>query len=71
MIWLSENCTLSAATNFNKFKEKRLTQIELLNKSNIIFYAFLREKSKVLPIKQMKRYESLQTFSNFINWKKI
>ena len=40
LIWLNENCTLSAAFNFNKFKEKTLTQIELLNKSNRTVYDF-------------------------------
>ena len=65
MIWFNENCTISAASNFNEIK------IELLSKLNGTVYAFLREKSKVLPIEQqLKRCESLQT-SNFISWKKI
>ena len=47
-------------------------QIELFNKSNRTVFAFLREKLKVLPIKQqLKWYESLQTSSNSTNWKKI
>ena len=72
MIWLNENCTLFAASNFNEFKKKILMQIELLNKSNRTVYAFLRVKSKVLPFKQQLKWcESLQTFSNFMNWKKI
>ena len=71
MIWLNENCTLSAASNFNEFK-KILTQIEVLNISNRTVHAFLREKSKVLPIKQQLKWcESLQTSPNFMNWKKI
>ena len=48
MIWLNENCTLSATPNFTEFKEKifkTFTQIELLITSNRTFYAFLREKS--------------------------
>ena len=72
MIWLNENCTLSASSNFNEFKEKVLTQIELSNKSNRTVFAFLREKSKVFPIKQQLKWcESLQTSFNFMNWKKI
>ena len=67
MIWLNESCTLSAASNFNEFKEKILTQVELLSKSNRTVYAFLREKLKVFHIKQqLKRCESLQTSSNSI-----
>ena len=68
MIRLNENCTLSAASNFNEFKEKMLTQIELLSKSNRTVYAFLREKSLVFPIKQQLKWcENLQTSSNSIN----
>ena len=72
MIWLNEHCTLSAAFDFNEFKEKILTQIELLSKSNRTVYILLREKSKVLPIKQQLKWcKKLQTSSNSINWKKI
>ena len=42
MIWLNENCTLPVAFNFNEFKEKILTQIELLTKSSRTVYAFLK-----------------------------
>ena len=53
-------------------KKKILTQIELLSISNRTVYAFLREKSKVLPTKlQLKWYESLQTSANCMKWKKI
>ena len=39
---------------------------------NRTVYVFLREKSKMLPIKQqLKCCESLQTSSNSMNWKKI
>ena len=39
MIWLKENHTLSVASNFNQFKEKILTQIEPLSRSNRTVYA--------------------------------
>ena len=52
MIWLNEYCSLSAAFNFNEFKEKIFTQIKILSKSNRTVYTLLREKSEVLPIKQ-------------------
>ena len=72
MICLNKNCALSAASDFNEFKEKILTEIELLSNSNRTVCAILREKSKVLPIKQQLKWcESLQTSSNSINWKKI
>ena len=72
MIWLNENCTLLAVSNFNEFKEKILTKIKLLNKPNQTVYTFLPEKSKSLSIKQQLKWcESLQTFSNSMNWKKI
>ena len=72
IIWLNENCTLFAASNFNEFKEKILTQIELLTESIKTVYALFREKSKVLPFKQqLKWWENLQFSSNFMNWKEI
>ena len=37
--------------NFNEFKEKMLTQIELLSTSNKTAYAFLRKKFKDIPSK--------------------
>ena len=45
--WLNETCISSTMPNFNEFKEKMLTQIELLNTSNKTAYAFLREKFKI------------------------
>ena len=70
--WLNETCVLSTMPNFNEFKEKLLTLIELLSTSNKIAYAFLREKFKDIPSKQQIKWcESLQISSNFINWKAI
>ena len=40
IIWLNKNCTSSAGSNFNVFKEKILTQIERLSKSKRTLYAF-------------------------------
>ena len=34
IIWLKENCISSTASNFNEFKKKVLTQIELVSESN-------------------------------------
>ena len=70
--WLNETCISSTMPNFNEFKEKMLTQIELLSTSNKTAYAFLRKKFKDIPSKQQIKWcESLQISSNFINWKAI
>ena len=70
--WLNETCISSTMPNFNEFKEKMLTQIELLSTSNKTAYAFLGEKFKdILSKEQIKWCESLQISSNFINWKAI
>ena len=45
--WLNETCILSTMPNFNEFKEKMLTEIELLSTSNKTAYAFLRRNLKI------------------------
>ena len=48
-----------------------LSQIELLGQSNKTAYTFLREKSKILPIKQQLKWcEILQIPPESIDWKK-
>ena len=48
-----------------------LSQIELLGQSNKTAYTFLREKSKILPIKQQLKWcNILQIPSESIDWKK-
>ena len=51
IIWLNENCTSSAASDFNEIKEKIFTQIELLSKSNRTVYAFFAGKIKSIAYK--------------------
>ena len=49
-----------------------LPQIELLGQSNKIAYNFLREKSKILPIKQQLKWcDILQIPPESIDWKKV
>ena len=53
---------------FIEFKKKMLFQIELLGQSNKTAYTFLREKSKILPIKQQLKWcEILQIPPDFID----
>ena len=57
---------------FIEFKKKILSQIELLGQSNKTAYTFLREKSKILPIKQqLKCCDILQISPESIDWKKV
>ena len=54
------------------FKQKMLSQIELLGQSNKTAYTFLREKSKILPIKQQLKWcKILQIPPDSIDWKKV
>ena len=49
-----------------------LSPIELLEQSNKTAYAFLREISKILPIKQQLKWcDILQISPEFIDWKKV
>ena len=49
-----------------------LSHIELLGQSNKTAYTFLREKSKILPIKQQLNWcDILQTSPESIDWKKV
>ena len=49
-----------------------LSHIELLGQSNKTAYTFLREKSKILPIKQQLKWcDSLQISPESIDWKKV
>ena len=48
-----------------------LSHIELLGHPNKTAYTFLREKSKILPIKQQLKWcDILQTSPESIDWKK-
>ena len=49
-----------------------LSYIELLGQSNKTAYTFLREKSKILPIKQQLKWcDILQIPPESIDWKKV
>ena len=49
-----------------------LSQIELLGQSNKTAYTFLREKSKIFPIKQQLKWcDILQISPESIDWKKV
>ena len=50
--WINNNYPANGLYKFIKFKKKMLSHIELLGQSNKTAYTFLREKSKILPIKQ-------------------
>ena len=57
---------------FREFKKKMLSHIELLGQSNKTAYTFLREKSKILPIKQQLKWcDILQISPESIDWKKV
>ena len=50
--WINNNFPANRLHKFIEFKKKMLSQFELLGQSNKTAYTFLREKSKILPIKQ-------------------
>ena len=58
--------------HFLLFKEKIIQLMALLGKSNITVYTFLRNKNKVLPIKQQQKWcEILQILPSSIDWSKV
>ena len=70
--WISNDYPANGLHKFIEFKKKMLSQIKLLGQLNKTSYTFLREKSKILPIKQQLKWcEILQIPSDFIDWKKI
>ena len=70
--WINNDYTANGLHKFIEFKKKMLSQIELLGQSNKTAYTFLREKSKILPIKQQEKWcEILQIPPDSINWKKV
>ena len=70
--WINNDYPTNGLHKFIEFKKKMLSQIELLGKSNKTAYTFLREKSKILPIKQQLKWcDILQILSESIDWKKV
>ena len=70
--WVNNEYPANGWHKFIKFKKKMLSQIELLGQSNKTAYTFLREKSKILPIKQqLKWFDILQITPESIDWKKV
>ena len=57
---------------FIELKKKLLSQIELLGQSNKTAYIFLKEKSKILLIKQQLKWcDIIQIPPESIDWKKV
>ena len=54
--WLNNKHSANGLHKFIEFKKKMISQIELLGQSNKTAYTFLREKSKILPIKQQLKW---------------
>ena len=70
--WINNDYPKSRLHKFIDFKKKMLSQVELLAQSNTTTNLFLRQKSKILPIKQqLKWYEILQIPPDSIDWKKV
>ena len=70
--WINNDYSANELHKFIEFKKKMLSQMELLGQSNKTAYTFLREKSKILPIKQqLKWYDILQMLPESIDWKKV
>ena len=58
--------------HFLLFKQKIIQLEALLEKFNKTVYTFLRNKNKVLPIKQQQKWcEILQILSSSIDWSKV
>ena len=58
--------------HFLLFKEKIIQLITLLGKSNKTVYTFLRNKNKILPVKQQQKWcETLQILPSSIDWSKV
>ena len=70
--WINNDYPANGLHKFIEFKKKMLSQIELLGQSNKTAYTFLREKSKILPVKQQLKWcDILQTPAESIHWKKV
>ena len=70
--WINNDYPANGLHKFLEFKKKMLTQIELLGQLNKTTYIFLREKSKILPIKQQLKWcDILQIPPKYIDWKKV
>ena len=70
--WINNDCPANGLYKFIEFKKKMLSHIELLGQSIKRAYTFLREKSKILPIKQQLKWcDILQTSPESIDWKKV
>ena len=68
--WINNDYSANGFYKFIEFKKKILSQIELLGQPNKKAYTFLREKSKILPLK-LKPCEVLQLPPDSIDWKKV
>ena len=73
--WLNETCISSTMPNFNEFKEKMLTQIELLSTSNKTAYVFYGKNLKIYLLNNkyngVKVYKYHQTLSTGKQFTKI
>ena len=70
--WINNDYPANGLHKFIEFKKKMLSHIELLGQSNKTAYTFLREKSKILPIKQQLKWcDILQIPPESIDWKKV
>ena len=69
--WINNDYPANGLNKFIKFKKKMLSQTELLGLSNKTAYTFFKEKSKILPIKQLKWCDILQMPPESIDWKKV
>ena len=70
--WINNDYPANGLYKFIEFKKTMLSHIELLGQSNKTAYTFLREKSKILPIKQQLKWcDILQTSPESIDWKKV
>ena len=72
MEWINNDYPANGLHKSIEFKKKMLSQIKLLGQSNKTAYTFLREKSKILPIKQQLKWcDILQIPPESIDWKKV
>ena len=70
--WTNNEHPANGLHKFIEFKKKMLSQIGLLGQSNKTAYTFIREKSKILPIKQQLKWcNILQIFPESIDWEKV
>ena len=70
--WINNDYPANGLHKFIEFKKKMLSEIVLLGQSNKTAYTFLREKSKILPIKQQLKWRViLQIPLESIDWKKV